>query len=598
MLDGIEIQRGPAAVRYGGNALNGAINLIDSKVPKSIPEGGLTGATEVRYGTGDAEKTVVGKVTAGIGAFAIHAEGSSRSSDDYEVPDAYGSDRLRHSFAKSSSYSAGASWVTSKGYLGAAYTRQTANYGLPGHSHENAVCHTHSIQLHCSAHGSITNPFDGIDDSLPATVDLRSDRFDVRGDYDRLLPGLDHVRLRLSYTDYQHQELDGGTVFTRYANKVYDGRVELTHQPVLGFTGTFGAQYTNGVFSGIDYIDPEQSIYSRPDRYRTENTGIFLNERQTFGRLTVEMAARKDWRDLRIIREYYQDGQPLTGAELARIKPLDDARYDRQFPASTVNPFSVSFGAELDLSGGYSVGVSLARSQRAPGVRELYARASNLGTNSYEVGLARTDWYPALKLPQQPNVLESAKSIDLNLVKKGGKLEFDLGFFYKDIGDYVYARLIDTEPNHLFLLYTAADVRFLGVDGQISYRLDGRSQVAVFGDYVDARLKSKLDNMPRIPPGRLGVRYALTEGPVSGDVEYSRTFAQNRFASYETQTSGYDNLNATLAYRVDVGGSKSVEFYVRGTNLTNKLAFAHTSFVKNQSPLRGRNVVLGMRHQF
>ena len=44
--------------------------------------------------------------------------------------------------------------------------------------------------------------------------------------------------------------------------------------------------------------------------------------------------------------------------------------------------------------------------------------------------------------------------------------------------------------------------------------------------------------------------------------------------------------------------AKSVELYARGTNLLNQLAFAHTSFVKEQSPLRGRNFVLGMRHAF
>src|SRR3546814_6317665 len=62
--------------------------------------------------------------------------------------------------------------------------------------------------------------------------------------------------------------------------------------------------------------------------------------------------------------------------------------------------------------------------------------------------------------------------------------------------------------------------------------------------------------------------------------------------------SGYDMLNATMSYQLDVGSGKSVEFYARATNLTNELAFAHTSFVKDQSPLRGRNITLGMRHQF
>lgn len=103
LLDAIEVQRGPAAVRYGGNAIGGAINLIDSKVPKRIPEGGVSGATEVRYGTGDNEKTVVGRLTAGSGNVAVHAEGARRNAGEYEVPSAFGADRLRDSFADSES---------------------------------------------------------------------------------------------------------------------------------------------------------------------------------------------------------------------------------------------------------------------------------------------------------------------------------------------------------------------------------------------------------------------------------------------------------------------------------------------------------------
>lgn len=52
--------------------------------------------------------------------------------------------------------------------------------------------------------------------------------------------------------------------------------------------------------------------------------------------------------------------------------------------------------------------------------------------------------------------------------------------------------------------------------------------------------------MPRIPTGRLGTRYELTAGAVSGDVEYYHTFTQDNFASYETRTSGYDMLNVMV----------------------------------------------------
>src|SRR3546814_6413057 len=82
--------------------------------------------------------------------FAVPAEGLGRRSDDYVVPGAFGSDTLRDSFADSASYNFGASWITSKGYLGAAYTRQDSEYGLPGHSHEGGVCHLHGLALHRS----------------------------------------------------------------------------------------------------------------------------------------------------------------------------------------------------------------------------------------------------------------------------------------------------------------------------------------------------------------------------------------------------------------------------------------------------------------
>uniref|UniRef100_UPI0035C70133 TonB-dependent receptor domain-containing protein n=1 Tax=Sphingobium sp. TaxID=1912891 RepID=UPI0035C70133 len=180
--------------------------------------------------------------------------------------------------------------------------------------------------------------------------------------------------------------------------------------------------------------------------------------------------------------------------------------------------------------------------------------------------------------------------------------EFELGLFHQKVDDHVFARLIETETEtgvpHNFLIYTAANARFTGIDGQISYRFTPASRVTLFGDYVDATLKGENDNLPRIPPGRLGARYEHGTGPISGDLEYYHTFAQTKFASYETRTSAYDMVNATLSYRFELGQDKAVELYVRGTNLLNELAFSHTSFVKDQSPLRGRSVAFGVRHIF
>lgn len=579
LLDAIEIQRGPAAAIYGGNALNGAINLIDSKVPKTVPEGGYTGSTEVRFGTGDEEKTIVGRVTGGWGQFAVHAEGSRRRTDDYDVPDSYGSDKLKDSFADTSSYSFGASIIADNGYIGAAYTRQDATYGLPGHSHANGLCHNHSDELHCEAHGGYEDPFEGYDDSHSAYVRLRSERVDVRADYDDLLPGMAHTRLRLSYTDYHHDEVDGEIIPAQYGNEAYDARLELTHKPLFGFIGTLGGQYTKTTFGGLDmntlHLDNLNAVFFE---YDSEDYGVFLTERRSFGPVDVELAARKDWRK----------------AGLAKERQLSWF-----VPDTEHNPFSASLGAIWNIDNSYSLALNLSRSQRAPSLRELYASGNNLATNSFEVGLARRRM-SIYTLENQDDALETAKSVNLTLRKATGRTTFEIGAFHQDIDDYIFAQLIDedVERAHRFLVYTAAEATFTGIDGQVSHQFDETSRLTVFGDYVRAEMKSEDDNLPRIPPGRLGARYNGVWGPLSADLEYYHTFAQDRFASYETRTGGYDMLNATLAYRFDIDNDKSVELYARGTNLTNELAYVHTSFVKDQSPLRGRNVVLGMRHQF
>lgn len=606
LLDGIEIQRGPATVRYGGNALNGAINLIDGKVPKAVPKGGLAGATEVRYGTGDEEKTVVGRVTAGVGQFAIHAEGARRRASDYDVPDRYGTDKLRDSFAGSTSYALGASWITSKGYVGAAYSRMDARYGLPGHSHANAPCHTHGLDLHCESHGA-PDPFATSDDSHVALIKLRSERVDVRADYEDLLPGIDRTRLRLSYTDYRHEEHDGPYLFARYGNEVYDGRLELTHAPLLGFSGTFGAQHTDGTFSGLN-INNVFKGYDEIYDFKSRTFGLFLTERRSFGPIDVELGLRQDWRRTHAVKKpwtsYYvlPDGYVPTPEEAAMYQGFYDEYFARHYPSSKHNPLSLSASATWNAAPGYTIALTLARSQRAPSVRELYARGNNLATNSYEVGLARTETVSDELPAPRTDILETNKSIDLTIRKTEGRTRFEFGMFYQNVDDYIFARLVQTQteagrPHHL-LVYTAADARFFGIDGQISHQIASGSRVTVFGDYVNAKLRGEGDNLPRIPPGRLGARYELEAGPVSGDLEYFHTFAQGKFASYETRTPGYDMLNATLSYRFDLGGDKAVELYARGTNLLNQLAFAHTSFVKDQSPLRGRSLVIGMRHKF
>ena len=627
LLDAIEVQRGPAAVRYGGNATSGAINLIDSKVPKHIPDGGVSGATEVRYGTGDEEKTVVGRLTAGTGNLAVHVEGANKNAEEYQVPSAYGAKRLRDAFADSESFSVGGAWITESGYIGAAYTRVRNEYGLPGHSHANGVCHLHGyfnpdrVDLHCIGHGSYQNPL-GNPDADTARIDLRSDRVDLRADYADPLPGFASLRVRGSHTDYQHDEIDGPTLYSRYTNKVKDGRVELTHKPLFGFTGTLGVQYTDGTFGGLNLIDlhvPSTDFYGfegKP-RYVTENTGLFLSERRAFGNLEVELAVRKDWRSvtvpvpgrffIRVPDEYTGSYEEFYGTNWRQTLEQESREgFGLNNPERKHRPLSASIGATWTIGSGYSAALSLARTERAPNMRELFAYGNNLATNSYEMGLV-AEWDmidPILAAAGvvRSDVLETSNAINLTLRKAGGPLEFEVGMFHQDVDDYVYTHALETEMHtgvaHHFLIYAVGKARFSGIDGQASYRLTPASRVTVFGDYVHAERGDGKGYLPRIPPARLGARYDGNWGPLSAGFEVYRNFTQDRLALLETRTDGYNMVNTTIAYRFQHGPGRWSEVYLSGTNLTNQLAYSHASFVKAQSPLRGRNLVFGLRNQF
>ncbi|UIJ44250.1 TonB-dependent receptor [Sphingomonas cannabina] len=557
LLTGVEVLRGPAALLYGGGAIGGAINLLDEKVPTRLPDGGISGVAEGRIGTADDERSLVGGLTAGIGPFAFHAEGVHRSSDDYRVPKAFGASRVAGSYNDTSTFSVGGSWIGPDGYLGVAYTRQRSEYGLPGHSHDYEDCHPHGTHLHCGGHGHDDDDHDhdhGDDhdhdhEGVPF-VKLRSERFDIRSDYRDPLPGFEKVRFRMSFTDYAHDEIEGDEVATTFRNKARDIRLELTHKPIAGLRGVFGVQHSESDFSALG----EEAFLPESE---TRSTALFLMETLQAGPVRFELAGRQEW-------------QTIETSLNRRVSH---------------KPLSISGAAVWDIGGTYSLALSLARSQRAPNVQELYARGIHLATNTYELG---TDTLGK----------ETARSIDLTFRKTSGATTFTLGGYHQDFDNYIFAETLDRFEDFRLIRYTGADATFTGVDGEIRHQFTPDFGASLFGDYVRAKLRHGLGNLPRIPAGRLGGRADGKWGALSADVEYYHVFEQGRIASFETRTPGYDMVNATLSYRLDLAPGKTAELFVRGTNLANELAFNHASFIKEASPLRGRNFVFGLRTAF
>ncbi len=556
----IEVLRGPSALIYGNGAVGGVVNVLDGKVPTAVPAKGLEGSAELRANTGAREGAGAFSLTGGTGNLAVHVEGVARDAGDYRVgkgwaPEGEATRKVLGSFNRTNTGSVGLSWVGDRGYLGAAYTRQAAKYGLPGHNHSFEGCHTHGNQLHCGAHegeeGEDGHDHDhGAEHGDVPVVDLRSERFDIRGELRNPFAGFSALRLRAGVTDYVHDEVEGGAVSTTFKNKAYDTRIELQHEPIAGFKGVIGLQTSQRKFSAEG-----EEAYVQPTV--TRRTGLFALEEYRLGDWRFEAALRHDRQTAR--------------AETSGIE-------------RSHNGTSASLGAVWKFTPGYQVGASFTRASRAPSAEELYARGLHMATSTYERGDA------SLRS-------ETSQNFDLSLKKTAGDTTFGVSVFRNSINNYIYGRTLDALDGLQLLQYSQADATFTGIEGQVRQRLTRNLGVTLFGDTVRAKIDDA-GNLPRIPATRAGLRLDANWNAWEGQVEWVQVARQNRIAAFETATPGYGMLNVGLAYNGQFSSGTPWQVYLKGTNLTDRLAYAHTSFIKNAAPLMGRNVTVGVKVAF
>jgi iron complex outermembrane receptor protein len=553
----VEVLRGPSALVYGAGAVGGVVNVLDGKVPTAVPEKGIEGQAELRAGTGAREKAGAFALTGGAGNFAVHVEGAARDAGDYRVGSGgSGGTRVPGSFNRTDTGSVGLSWVGSRGYLGLAFTRQTAKYGLPGHNHDFEGCHTHGDHLHCGGHGHGDEDGHGHDhdhdheEGGVPVVDLRSERVDLRGELRNPFAGFETLRLRAGTTDYVHDEVEGGAVATTFKNKANDLRLELQHAPVAGLRGLVGVQGSERKFSAQG-----EEAYVQPTR--TRRWGLFVLEEYRIGDWRIEGALRHD----------------------RQTAEAQDSGVERSH-----NGTSASLGTVWRFTPGYALGASLTRASRAPTAEELYARGLHMATATYERGDADLR-------------AETSRNIDLSLRKTSGPTTFDVTVFRNSISNYIYGRTLDEHDGLQLLQYSQADATFTGVEGRVRHAVTRNWGVTLFGDSVRARLDEG-GRLPRIPSARVGLRLDANWQSWEGEIEWLQVARQKRVAAFETPTPGYGMLSLGVAYNGRTSGGTPWQVYLKGRNLTDRLAYSHVSFIKDAAPLAGRNVTLGVRVAF
>lgn len=562
LAESIEVLRGPATLLYGNGAIGGVVNIIDKRVPVSVAED-VELAAEVRHASVNDETTSVFSLDAGQGSVAIHLDGLSRSSNNVEIPgtavnplieEDHGDEEPMESEAgfidntdnQVRSFTAGASYIFEDGFIGFAVSQLDNEYGIPPGSHAHEDEHEEE-----GAHA---------DEAELVRIDSRQQRYDVRADIHNPIAGIDNVRWFLSYTDYQHDELEGGEVGTRWSNESWENRIEAVHSTLAGFHGVVGLQVKQSTFSAVG----DESFIPETD---LTNAGIFI----------VEDFHRDNW--------IYELGARVDINELKPVSSIDDKQFTN---------LSLSSSALWQVSDRWSLGVALSKSERAPVIEELYSNVgSEEGTYIEHVASG------SIELGDINLSREQANNLDLTARYENGVFEGYVTIFYNDFRDYIFLANTGVYQDETPVLqYAQQDAVFKGAEFEFSLDAGspggGALTIDLFGDYLDGELDTAGD-IPRLPPQRLGVRLAYERDWLAGYLSVLDAAEQNRPGLNEEETDGYTRWDAGLSATLSSAKGGEWLAFLRLKNITDEEIRNSTSFLRDIAPEAGRSIEAGVR---
>lgn len=552
----IEVIRGPAALRFGSQAIGGVVNVTNERIPTRLGPPGVSGMMTGGLSSVDRGIDGAARVRGSSGPWAFSADIFGRNAGDYATPQG----RQDNSFARTFGGSFGASYVFDQGYIGAAIAQFRSLYGIPGAGSAADRVRIDMVQTRLTSKGEIR--FDG------AIVD--------------------NVRFWLGGSLYRHNEqaLDMGAFATAstFRNEELEGRVETAFRPFETGFGTLNTTF--GVQFGAQNLGTSGEAGGLLAQTHTRTAAAFLfNELALSPTTRLQAAARIEQARVGGTASLFPAGLDPAGGAPAELAAV------RNFA-----PMSASLGLLQNLPGGWVASLTGQYVERAPRAQELYSKGPHEASGTFEIG--------------DPNLSkERAQTIELGLRRAQGAWRVDATTFYTRYSGFIYKRLTGLTCDDDFatcgsgggtelrqLTFSQQDATFYGTElrGQVDL---GEIAGGTFGiegryDFVRATFAGGA-NVPRIPPHRLGGGLFWRDANWFARVTLLHAFAQNQNAAEETPTPGYNLLNAELSYRMALkpgSGAESLTFGLVGTNLLNADIRNHVSFKKDEVLMPGRGL--------
>lgn len=632
----IEVLRGPATLLYGSGAIGGVVNVIDNALPTN-PVDGVQGVAGYQYQSVSEQHSVSTNLDAGSDQFAWHLNAFSRDSKDLSVSDdAPNSEfvdggKLLNSAADSTGFTLGSGWLADDFTLAFGYSQLDNQYGIPAHSHHHHEDgHTHE-ETHAHEHEEEAEP--------QVLADLKQRRYQAMFDWNKPLGVFERFHWHTAYNDFAQKELEGGAIGTEFTRETLESRLWAEHQPLAGWRGVVGLHLNQQ-----DYAANGEEAFT--PHSEQQSLALFVLEERRYDNWLWQVGGRFEHLSI-------DPDSPIHKEEHDEYHEHEHEHHEEQLSLSKVSydAFSASVGTVYSLSKDSSLAFNFSHSQRAPSATEVFANGLHLATNTYEVGAAymletehqeheeeeheghaeheeHQEGHFDVVLGSGEVKKETANNLDVTYRLASEGLSVDVSVFYNQVGNFLYQA--DTglffdahahedehkeqdahgEEKHAaehdhhehqeeglaVFHYQQQDARLYGLEASVDWHINEAFRLTAYGDYIRAKF-TEGGNVPRIPPLRLGWQLHWEKNGWHLEVGANHYATQDDIAKSESKTDGYTLYSAAVNYYLSLSEA-DVTFFLKGNNLTDEYAQVHNSWLKEQVPIAGRDVRLGIRVAF
>ena len=619
-LQQVEIIKGPSSLLYANGTSGGIINVVDNCIaPEDFTTQEFIAGLETQsVNDGDSQffnykdnlngfNVNVGYKKSEFGNFDIPNDAIMHD-EDHEGHDEHEGEEelsyLENSDLEIESTKFGISRAGEWGYVGISVDNHESMYGIPYHGeHSDEEGHDdhdeHEGEDDHDEHEGEDDHDEHEGERIFSTTDQES--FTIKGLYNVNGSLINSVTYNYRDTDYSlieaHAEEEG--------HDEHEGEEHEEHAPTVFSNAAteYGAIFdlSNDNFIqkiSLNFVDEDSSIVGEEAFMNPANNEEF----------TIGYFVSADLDMFYLDAGFRLDQIDRTGS----VTDEDHGDIDNYSIDDTTNSFALSLGR--DLSDTLDVNFGFASVERLPSVIELFMNGPHMATGRLETG--------------NPNLQsETSNNFDITFNYESGDFFAYASFYVNDVDNYITLQdELDGHDDHdddhgdehgdddhdddhgdehgdddhddhdefanlIHADYVQEDAEFRGYEFEFgrTFRLGSGDLRLSFGrDDVNAEF-SDGHNVPRINPARNIYSLSYVENDWVFKLSLKDVEKQDDIGEGETVTDSYQMLNTRLTKTFDISGAGDLKVSIFGSNLLDEAARNHSSFVKKQVPLAGRN---------